>query len=240
MHSFRHSMRDRLRSVECPADIVDQLGGWQTGGVGHGYGNGYPLSVLAKWMTRIAPIMEPYRFVCVVYPKEDGTILVNNHMERKGRLELVETYSFLHNKNGSKAGRISVASPDMDEHSSPTRPFYQITIAMLNTRGCQIDLRRPPAVMNQQLKRQGKPIRPSHWVVNSKEYLTALNSGSGDGRCRSGDGSRASPIPHLRRAHERVIADGRRLWIPSMLVNVRSEGDIAFVEKRKAYRVSEH
>lgn len=24
MHSFRHSMRDRLRSVECPADIVDQ------------------------------------------------------------------------------------------------------------------------------------------------------------------------------------------------------------------------
>ena len=27
MHSFRHSMRDRLRAVECPADIVDQIGG---------------------------------------------------------------------------------------------------------------------------------------------------------------------------------------------------------------------
>jgi len=50
MHSFRHSMRDRLRAVECPADIVDQIGGWQTEGVGHGYGAGYPLKVLSKWI----------------------------------------------------------------------------------------------------------------------------------------------------------------------------------------------
>lgn len=50
MHSFRHSMRDRLRAVECPSDIVDQIGGWQTDGVGHSYGSGYPLEVLRKWM----------------------------------------------------------------------------------------------------------------------------------------------------------------------------------------------
>lgn len=50
MHSFRHSMRDRLRAVECPADIVDQVGGWQTEGVGHSYGKGYPLEVLGKWL----------------------------------------------------------------------------------------------------------------------------------------------------------------------------------------------
>ena len=53
MHGFRHSMRDRLRAVECPADIVDQIGGWQTDGVGHGYGSGYPLSVLRKWMKEV-------------------------------------------------------------------------------------------------------------------------------------------------------------------------------------------
>ena len=53
MHSFRHSMRDRLRAVECPSDIVDQIGGWQTEGVGHGYGQGYPLKVLANWLRRI-------------------------------------------------------------------------------------------------------------------------------------------------------------------------------------------
>ena len=54
VHGLRHSLRDRLRSVECPADVVDQLGGWLTHGVGHGYGDGYPLHILHKWMTSIA------------------------------------------------------------------------------------------------------------------------------------------------------------------------------------------
>tara|TARA_B110000091_G_C13609766_1_gene388287 strand:- start:385 stop:558 length:174 start_codon:yes stop_codon:yes gene_type:complete len=46
-------MRDRLRAVECPADIVDQIGGWATGGVGQGYGSGYGLEVCDKWMNLI-------------------------------------------------------------------------------------------------------------------------------------------------------------------------------------------
>ncbi len=53
MHSFRHSMRDRLRAVECPSDVVDQIGGWQTEGVGQAYGRGYPISVLANWLLQI-------------------------------------------------------------------------------------------------------------------------------------------------------------------------------------------
>lgn len=53
MHGFRHSMRDRLRAVECPADVVDQIGGWQTDGVGHEYGSGYPLDVLRRWMKAV-------------------------------------------------------------------------------------------------------------------------------------------------------------------------------------------
>lgn len=54
MHSFRHSFRDRLRAVECPTPIMDRLGGWTLGGIGEGYGNGYKLDVLAKWMEQIA------------------------------------------------------------------------------------------------------------------------------------------------------------------------------------------
>ena len=53
IHSFRHSLRDRLRAVECPSDIVDAIGGWKTSGVGHGYGNGYPLDVLERWVDKI-------------------------------------------------------------------------------------------------------------------------------------------------------------------------------------------
>ena len=54
IHSFRHSLRDRLRAVECPSDIVDSIGGWITAGVGQGYGKGYPLDVLNKWMLNIS------------------------------------------------------------------------------------------------------------------------------------------------------------------------------------------
>jgi integrase len=53
IHSFRHSMRDRLRAVECPPDIVDQIGGWAVRGVGEGYGSGYPIAILSKWMAKI-------------------------------------------------------------------------------------------------------------------------------------------------------------------------------------------
>jgi integrase len=53
IHGFRHSFRDRLRAVECPSEIIDQLGGWSLKSVGQGYGKGYELSVLSKWMNQI-------------------------------------------------------------------------------------------------------------------------------------------------------------------------------------------
>ena len=53
IHSFRNSLRDRLRRVECPSDIADDIGGWATAGVGQKYGSGYGLEVKARWMERI-------------------------------------------------------------------------------------------------------------------------------------------------------------------------------------------
>ncbi len=34
IHSFRHSIRDRLRAVNCPSDMIDQIGGWSSGKIG--------------------------------------------------------------------------------------------------------------------------------------------------------------------------------------------------------------
>ncbi|MDB3897532.1 tyrosine-type recombinase/integrase, partial [Alphaproteobacteria bacterium] len=48
IHSFRHSMRDRLRAVNCPSDMIDQIGGWSSGKVGEGYGDGYSLNALCN------------------------------------------------------------------------------------------------------------------------------------------------------------------------------------------------
>ena len=53
IHSFRHSIRDRLRAVQCPFDIVNQIGGWSTAGVGNAYGTGYGLDVMHGWMEKV-------------------------------------------------------------------------------------------------------------------------------------------------------------------------------------------
>jgi integrase len=50
VHSFRHSIRDRLRAVECDPTIIDEIGGWSRKTVGNSYGAGYPLDVKAKWL----------------------------------------------------------------------------------------------------------------------------------------------------------------------------------------------
>ena len=52
IHSLRHSMRDRLGDVECPAEIIDTIGGWAREGVGETYGREYYLDVLSKWLER--------------------------------------------------------------------------------------------------------------------------------------------------------------------------------------------
>ena len=49
---FRHSIRDRLRAVQFPADIADEIGGWSTEGVGQGYGNGFGLAITHSWLSR--------------------------------------------------------------------------------------------------------------------------------------------------------------------------------------------
>ena len=53
IHSFRHSLRDRLRAVQCPSDMIDQIGGWSTAGVGQSYGEGYVLDATKSWMDKL-------------------------------------------------------------------------------------------------------------------------------------------------------------------------------------------
>jgi len=41
VHGMRHAFRDRLRAVDAPMDMIDQLGGWSPQTVGQCYGEGY-------------------------------------------------------------------------------------------------------------------------------------------------------------------------------------------------------
>ena len=41
-------MRDRLRAVECPKEIIDRIGGWSSSDVGENYGEGFFLNVVRR------------------------------------------------------------------------------------------------------------------------------------------------------------------------------------------------
>ena len=53
IHSFRHSLRDRLREIQCPSDIIDQIGGWLIPGTGANYGNGFGIRVMFIWLAKL-------------------------------------------------------------------------------------------------------------------------------------------------------------------------------------------
>lgn len=53
IHGLRHGMRDRLRAVEAPLEMIDQIGGWSLKSVGQGYGDGYSLNHCHIWLGKI-------------------------------------------------------------------------------------------------------------------------------------------------------------------------------------------
>ena len=54
-HSLRHTFRDRLRAVECPVDMIDQIGGWRSvSAVGVSYGKGYSGNLSERYLMKIS------------------------------------------------------------------------------------------------------------------------------------------------------------------------------------------
>ena len=54
-HCLRHTFRDRLRAVECPLELIDQIGGWSSfKTIGSSYGKGYPLQSVQNFIKKIA------------------------------------------------------------------------------------------------------------------------------------------------------------------------------------------
>lgn len=53
-HSLRHTMRDRLRAVTTPLEMIDQIGGWSSvSNIGSSYGDGYSVDMVREWMNKV-------------------------------------------------------------------------------------------------------------------------------------------------------------------------------------------
>ena len=53
IHSFRHSIRDRLRAVNCPSEMIDEIGGWSNSNVGTKYGLGFTTNDMLNYMKKL-------------------------------------------------------------------------------------------------------------------------------------------------------------------------------------------
>jgi integrase len=53
IHSLRHRAQDRLRAAGCPTDVRYELLGHEKKTVAAGYGVGYPMALLKKWVDKI-------------------------------------------------------------------------------------------------------------------------------------------------------------------------------------------
>jgi integrase len=53
-HSLRHTFRDRMRVVECPIDMIDQIGGWKSvTSIGNSYGRGFTMDQHRQYLEKI-------------------------------------------------------------------------------------------------------------------------------------------------------------------------------------------
>jgi hypothetical protein len=88
-----------------------------------------------------------------------------------------------------------------------------------------------PKLIRAREKRGRVPI-PSHDVVKSEPYVTALLA-------RQGPKMHASPITHLRMGHIRNLPLGKKTFIRDALVNGTDEAKAAFASTRSHYFVNQ-
>lgn len=175
----------------------------------------------------------PMTMLGVVFPQDDGSVFVDDYMLKSRAARRMQSIRYEHTPHGTTLSLFNASGMSREQHEDAlSATLYPLAIAILNTRGCSIDLKRAPAIENQRRARKGQRPVPAHYRVDAAEYVTALG---GSQNSKDAGGTHASPRPHLRRAHERVYQDGKRVWIPSALVNVRRQEDLAFVELRQGY-----
>jgi hypothetical protein len=100
--------------------------------------------------------------------------------------------------------------------------LFMLSLLLLAADGVEVERVEPDVKLQRARARSGKPALPAFYRIHGGDYITALSGKRKGGDAKSGTGgTHASPIPHLRRAHQRVLPDGRTVWVRDALVNLR-------------------
>jgi hypothetical protein len=128
------------------------------------------------------------------------------------------------------AVRRAVSTASLEQQSSAAAsnlgdPVWT-ALALLNTDGVGVEKIPAPERLNRQRVRKGKHPIPSRFKVHSEGYVTAITAErrGGGASHAAGDGSRKSPVMHLRRGHVRRLADGKQTWVRDALIGGREGG----------------
>jgi hypothetical protein len=103
-------------------------------------------------------------------------------------------------------------------------------LGALSTEGVEVEKVEPSRALNKARARIGKAPIPGHHRALVDGYVTALLN-RGARRSEPGGGTHASPVGHVRRGHVRKLANGKRIWIKDMLVNMRDDGPASVVRR---------
>ena len=139
-------------------------------------------------------VAAPMTLVGVVWLRSDGSVFVRDFSSLPKELRPINQFMFEHTTTGTTVTVLGADGTKSDLEDPAAGSFYPLAIAILNTRGCSIELKRAPGVINARRKRQGKPPIPAHYDVDGSEHVSALRSTV---EAADRGGTHASPIPHL-------------------------------------------
>jgi hypothetical protein len=88
-----------------------------------------------------------------------------------------------------------------------------------------------PTSLNKRRTKRGQFAIPSHFTVDTRDYVTAFRAAQAGATEK---GTHASPVAHWRRAHKRHLPDGRVVPVRSSKVNWRDTAEL----HRLLYKVS--
>ena len=108
-------------------------------------------------------------------------------------------------------------------------------LLLLSTDGVPRRTISVPEKLNRARQKSRKPPIPSHEEVGSAMYVTALTARRGHKGPGLG-GTHASPVPHLRRGHTRVLASGVRCFVRDSLVSMSAEAKALYARSHYVVR----